>query len=231
MPDLHFQVEGAEPQRYAAAPLLHFRLRVAEAVPPAAPATPIQSVLLHCQVRIEPARRRYSTAEQDRLRDLFGTPERWGQTVRPFHWTDVALTVPPFTGSIITDLPVPCSFDFSVAATRYFAALEEGDLPLCFLFSGTIFYETAAAAVQVARIPWTKEASFRLPAAAWHELMDHYYPNTAWLGLHRDMFRRLDQYRSDQGLPTIAHALERLLAQAKEPTHPTPSGAEGRIAP
>src|SRR6478672_978467 len=149
MPDLNFQVEGAEPERFAAAPLLLFKLRVSEALAAGASPTPIHAVALRCQVRIEPARRRYDAPEQERLSDLFGTPERWGQTLRTMLWTHVSAVVPPFTGSGIVDLPVPCSFDFSLAATKYFDALEEGDMPLCFLFSGTIFYRTADDALQV----------------------------------------------------------------------------------
>src|SRR5215469_14443473 len=112
MPDLRFQVEGAEPERVAAAPLLLFKLRVTDV----APAAPVHAVMLRCQVRIEPARRRYIAAEQGRLLDLFGTPERWGQTLRPMLWTHVSLALPSFTGGCATDLPVPCSYDFSLAA-------------------------------------------------------------------------------------------------------------------
>ena len=115
--------------------------------------------MLRCQVRIEPARRRYTPAEKERLLDLFGTPERWGQTLRPMLWTHVSAVVPPFEGEAVVDLPVPCSFDFSLAATKYFAALDGGEIPLCFLFSGTIFYEAADGGLQVAQIPWEKEAT------------------------------------------------------------------------
>src|SRR5262249_4260710 len=124
MPELSFQVEGAQPERFAAAPLLLFGLRVTEAAP--AP-TPIHSVALRCQVRIEPARRRYAPPEQERLLELCGTPQRWGQTVRSMLWTHVSVVVPAFTGSTTVDLPVPCSHDFSLAATRYFDALQEGE--------------------------------------------------------------------------------------------------------
>ena len=210
MPDLHFRVEGAEPERVAAAPLLLFKLRVTDAAP-----APVHSVVLRCQVRIEPARRRYSAAEQDRLLDLFGTPERWGQTLRPMLWTHVGAALPSFAGGCAADLPVPCSYDFSLAATKYFAALEEGDLPLCFLFSGTVFYEGADGGLQVAQIPWEKEADFRLPAATWRGLMEVYYPNSAWLCLRKDVFDQLARYRSRQGLPDWEQALERLLAAAE----------------
>lgn len=215
MVDFDFQVEAAEPQRHAAAPLLLFKLCIRE-TSPAGPLTPIHGILLRCQIRIEPARRRYSAAEKQRLLDLFGTPERWGQTLRPFVWTQAGVMVPPFTGLGAADLPVPCSSDFCLAATKYFAALEEGDLPLCFLFSGTIFYRIEARAMQIAQIPWDKEAYFRLPATAWRDLRDLYYPNSAWLCLRKDVFDRLNDYRSRHGLPDWEQVLERLLGVAEE---------------
>jgi hypothetical protein len=224
MPELDFRLEGAEPQRGAAAPLLLFKLRLTQAA--GAHPTPVQSVLLRCQVRIEPARRRYTPAEQERLLDLFGTPERWGQTLRPMLWTHVSTAVPPFTGSGTVDLAVPCSSDFSLAATKYFAALEGGEIPLAFLFSGTVFYEGAEGALQVAQIPWEKEASYRLPAATWQELMELYYPNSAWLCLRKDVFDRLNQYRSRCGLPTWEQALERLLGEAETQALPSPPVGE-----
>jgi hypothetical protein len=220
VPELNFHIDGATPQRFAASPHLLFALRIAEAVAPGERPTPIHAVALRCQVRIEPARRRYNAAEQDRLFDLFGTPERWGQTLRPLLWTHVSAVVPPFTGSRAIDLPVPCSYDFSLAATKYFDALEEDGMPLCFLFSGTIFHQTPDDVLQVAQISWEKEATFRLPAATWRGLMDLYYPNTAWLCLRKDVFDALNHYRSRQGLPTWEQALERLLAATEEPVKP-----------
>jgi hypothetical protein len=220
MPDLNFSVEGSEPEPFAATPLLVFKVRVAEALAADARPTPIHTIALRCQIRIEPARRTYNNGERERLLDLFGTPERWGQTVRSLLWTHVSAVVSPFTGAAVADLPVPCSYDFSLAATKYFAAIEGGDLPLAFLFSGTIFYETADGDLQVTQIPWEKEASFRLPATTWRGLMDRYYPNTAWLCLRRDVFDRLDRYRSRRGLPSWEHVIERLLAAAEE--HATP---------
>ena len=212
MPDLRFQVEGADPERVAAAPLLLFKLRVTDAAP--APA-PVHAVVLRCQVRIEPARRRYTAAEQGQLLDLFGTPERWGQTLRPMLWAYVSVALRSFTGGCEADLPVPCSYDFSLAATKYFAALEGGDVPLCFLFSGTIFYEGPGGAWQVGQVPWDREANFRLPAATWQALTDQYYPNSAWLCLRKDVFDRLARYKSRQGLPDWEEALERLLSAAE----------------
>jgi hypothetical protein len=172
--------------------------------------------VLRSQVRIEPARRRYQAAEEPRLRDLFGTPDRWGQTMRTLLWMHVSAVVPPFTGIGEMDLPVPCSYDFSLAATRYFNALVGGELPLVFLFSGTIFHEADDGALQVAQISWEKESTFRLPVETWRRLMDAYYPNTAWLCLRKDVFDRFDQYRSRRGLPTPEAAIERLLSAAED---------------
>ena len=136
-------------------------------------------------------------------------------------WTHVERRRPAVHGGRVVDLPVPCSFDFNLAATKYFAALEEGEIPLCFLFSGTIFYEAEDGALQVAQISWEKEASFRLPAATWRGLMDHYYPNSAWLSPAQGRVRPpRSRIKSRAGLPTWEQALERLLAAAEEPVTP-----------
>src|SRR5262245_11713299 len=213
MPDLHFEVEKAEAVPLAAGPLLAFHLRLSQ---PATtePAVPIHAVALRCQIRIEPARRRYAATEGERLLDLFGEPQRWSQTLRPMLWTHVNVVVGPFTDRVTVELPVPCTFDFNVATTKYFHALEEGDVPLSLLFSGTVFHEAEEASLQVSQIPWEKETRFRLPVRAWKEMMQRYYPDSAWLCLRKDVFDRLCQYGSRHGLPSWEQALEDLLPSA-----------------
>ena len=198
MPDLNFQIESAEAVTYAASPMMAFKLRVTNAKAD----EPIHSVALNCQIQIEATRRRYSEVEQARLLDLYGEPERWGQTLRAMLWTHASVLVRPFTGSAVVDLPVPCTFDFNVAGAKYFAGLEDGEVPLLFLFSGTIFYESETGALQVTQISWEKEAKYRLPVRVWQEMMQHYYPNNAWLSLRRDVFDRLYQYKMQHGIPT-----------------------------
>jgi hypothetical protein len=216
MPDLAFHVERAEAVPFAAAPLLAFKLHVRNA-----PADePIHAVALRCQIRIEPERRRYEAREQERLADLFGEPPRWSQTLRSMLWTHTSVLVPPFTGSVEVDVPVPCTYDFNVAAAKYFYALEKGEVALCLLFSGTVFHAAADGALQVAQISWEKEARFRLPVQVWKEMMEHYYPNSTWLCLRKDVFDRLYRYKSDHGLPTWEQALERLLPSGKEQAKP-----------
>jgi len=207
VPDLNFQIEGAEAVAYAAAPLLSFKLRVDNAVA----AEPIHTVALHCQIQIEAPRRRYNEQEQARLLDLYGEPERWGQTLRTMLWTHASVVVKPFEGTTLVDLPVPCTFDFNVAAAKYFAGLEDGEVPLCLLFSGTVFYEAEDGALQVSQISWEKEARYRLPVRVWQQMMDFYYPNSVWLSLRRDVFDRLYQYKMRRGIPTWEQTLESLL--------------------
>jgi hypothetical protein len=187
--------------------LLSFKLRVTNAQRD----EPIHTVALRCQIQIEATRRRYNEREQERLLDLFGEPERWGQTLRTTLWTHTSMVVKPFEGSTLVELPVPCTFDFNVAATKYFAGLEDGEVPLLLLFSGTIFYEAADGALQVSQISWEKEAKYRLPLRVWQEMMDFYYPNSAWLSLRRDVFDRLARYKMRRGIPTWEQALESLL--------------------
>jgi hypothetical protein len=207
VPDLDFQVEGAEAVTYAVSPLLSFKLRVTNARRD----EPIHTIALRCQIQIEATRRRYNEREQERLLDLFGEPERWGQTLRTTLWTHTSMVVKPFEGSTLVELPVPCTFDFNVAATKYFAGLEDGEVPLLLLFSGTIFYEAADGALQVSQISWEKEAKYRLPLRVWQQMMDFYYPNSAWLSLRRDVFDQLARYKMRRGIPTWEQALESLL--------------------
>lgn len=214
MPDLSFQVEGAEAVPYSVSPLLAFKLRLVNADREES----IQSVALRCQIQIETTRRKYGVHEQQRLLDLFGAPERWSRTLRPMLWTLTTVTVPPFNGSTVVDLPVPCTFDFNVAATKYFAGLEEGEAPLNLMFSGTIFYEAAGAGLQVEQIPWDREAKFRLPVRVWQEMMDLYYPNSAWLCLRRDVFEKLSRYKMERGIPGWEETLESIIPPRENKT-------------
>jgi hypothetical protein len=216
MPELSFQVEDAAIVPFAAAPQLTLKLRVFNRDPEER----IHTVALRVQVQMEVTKRRYTPEEQENLRDLFGEPDRWGQTLRTMLWTHANVMVPGFTGSTVVDVHLPCSFDFSVASTKYFDGLTEGEIPLCLQFSGTVFYAQADGSLQVVPIPWDKEVRFRLPLATWKEMMDIYYPNTAWLCLRRDVFDRLHRYKIAHGIPTWEEALERMLADVEDPVRP-----------
>jgi Family of unknown function (DUF6084) len=211
VPDLDFKVEGAEVLEYAAAPSLLFKLRVENLEE-----EPIRSVVLNTQVRIAATQRHYDTIEQERLLEVFGEPHRWGHTLRSLLWTHTTLQVPRFSGSTVVDMPIPCTYDLEVVAAKYFYALEDGEVPLEFLFSGTVYYAEEGGRLQIARISWEKEAEFRLPVRVWKEMMERYFPNTAWLRLHRDAFDRLYDYKVRMGLPTWEAAVEALLRASEQ---------------
>ena len=212
MPDLNFAVKSAEAVPYSASPLLNFKIQITDADFP----QKIESVLLRCQIQLEVTRRQYTDEEKAHLFELFGEPERWGQTLRVMLWTHAIATVPPFEETTMIDLPVPCSFDFNAAATKYFAGLETGEVPLNLLFSGTCFYRDEEGNLQIDQISWEKEATFRLPIKIWREMIEHYYPNSAWLNLNREVFERLREYRTKHFIPSWEKTFEKLLAQAEK---------------
>jgi len=208
MPDLTFTVERAEAQADAAAPSLALHTRIVNRS-----SEPIDAVLLRCQVQIEAARRQYSGGEKERLRDLFGEPERWGQTLTPLAWANLNVNIPAFCGTADCRLQLPCTFDFNIAATKYFYGIEAGEVPVTALFSGTVFYRTADG-LQAQPIPWDRESRFSLPVRVWREMMDAWYPDTAWLRLSRTAFDALYRFRVEQGIPTFDELVFRLLRDA-----------------
>ncbi len=211
MPDLDFAVEGAEVLEFAAVPSFLFKLRIENLEE-----EPIRSVALNTQIRIAATQRHYDAAEQDRLLELFGEPSRWKDTLRSLLWTHTVLQVPPFSGSTVADMPVPCTYDLEVVAAKYFYALEDGEVPLEFLFSGTVFYAAEGGLLQTARISWEKEAEYRMPVQLWKEMMDHYFPNSAYVRLRKDAFDELLDYKVRNGFPTWEAAVGSLLRASEQ---------------
>lgn len=209
VPELGFEVLGAERWPFAATPRLRLRLRVS-----AGAGTRIDSLLLDAQVRIAPRRRSYSAGERELLRDLFGASEQWGSSLQTFLWENATVHVPGFDGDTVVDLPLTCTYDFEVTAARYLHALEDGAVPLELLFSGTVFGRGAGGRTRVLRIPLDREARFELPVALWRETVDHYFHGSPWLRLDRERFDRLYAYRSANALPSWEATVDRLLGEA-----------------
>ena len=213
MVDLDFTVEGTEIEPYAAAPTLLFKVRVTNRTPNVS----VQNVSLLCQVRIEATRRCYTAADHERLVELFGEMHRWSETLRSLLWTHTSVQVPAFETDRVASLPVECSYDFNVAATKYFYGLEGGEVPLALLFSGTVFYRDAeGGSLQMDHIAWSKEANYRLPVQLWKDMMDQYYPNSAWLRLDRDVFDEIYHYKRQQGFTTWEQTMLSLLKKQRE---------------
>jgi Family of unknown function (DUF6084) len=209
--NLNFRVEGAEVLAFAAVPTLLFKLCIENLEH-----EPICAVALHTQLRTATTQRHYTEEEQVRLAEVFGELQRWGRTLKSMVWTHTTVLVPPFSGRTVIEMPVPCTYDFEVVSAKYFHALQDGDIPLEFLFSGQVFYRGETGALQIVQIPWEKEAQFRLPLRLWQQMMQHYFPNSAWLRVHKDVFDRLYRYKVQQGLPTWEAALERLSRVSQE---------------
>lgn len=202
MKGLRIEVRSVQPEPEAAAFVFRLQVELTGAD------EPVESLRLRAQVQIQPARRRYAGAEQAALEDLFGTPERWGTTLRPLYWTTVRMQLPALPSGLGAELRVPWPDDVNAAATRYFYALQEGEIPVELLFSGTIFYRSggheSADGIQVAFVPWSLEAACRIPVEVWREVR-----------------RRVQRQRGGRPLPVRAglswnQLLDDVLAAGKE---------------
>lgn len=211
MPDPSFRILGVRPAESGITPLMQFGLEVENRMDDR-----IESIILDVQIRIEPNRRPYTDAERENLVELFGTSDRRGQTLRSMVWAHVSVNVPGFDRRTEVQLTVPVTYDLNVAATKYFYGLEDGDIPLIFLFSGTVFYSQGTGRLLMQRISWESESRYGIPVRRWKELMDQHFPNKSWLYLERNVFDALNAFRRRESLPTWDAAVARLLAMQDE---------------
>jgi hypothetical protein len=221
MPDLAFHVDGAETTRFAASPELAVSLSITNGTSEER----IHGILLRCQVRIEAPRRAYTSVEVEKLADVFGPSAQWGRSLKSLLWTQVSVAVPAFEDRVTVELPLPCSYDFALTTTKYLHALHGHEVPLAFLFSGTLFHASVDAEVRAAPIPWTNEVRYPLPHRVYAETIAHYYPCGVPLPLRRDVFDRLLRFRTENGLATWERTIEALLPTEGE--SPGPGGKAG----
>jgi len=210
MLELTFEVTGATAEPYAVVPTISLELRVTEST-----GAKIGAVALRAQIRIEPQRRRYGADEEMRLFELFGTTGQWGESLRPFLWTEVATTIGMFTGETTVSLPITCTYDLEVSGAKYFHALSDGVVPLVVLFNGSVF-SAHDGAMSVEPLPWHLEARYRLPATLWRETMDRYFPDGGWLRLSRQSLDALQRVKNRLAMPTWDGTVEMLLKEAGE---------------
>jgi Family of unknown function (DUF6084) len=209
MSNLSFSIADVFAERYAAAPQLTARLRIEEST-----GEVIHAMALRSQVRIEPQRRQYSADEESGLLDMFGTRDRWFDTLKPFMWMQCSAMVQGFTAITEVDLVMPCTYDFEVTWSKYLHALRTEAIPVVFLFSGTVFTR-GTNGFGVEQIPWDCEARYRIPVTVWRDMIEHYFPNSGWLRLSRDTIESLAHYKAVRGLTTWDEAVDSLLAKAK----------------
>lgn len=216
MTELSFAVLDVTPEPYAASPTLIARLRVEETT-----GATVHALALRAQVRLEPHRRRYSEAEEAGLLDLFGSRDRWGSTLKPFLWLQCTTLVPGFTGASEVDLPIPCTYDFEVAASKYLHALGDGTVPLLLLFSGTVFTTgtdtRGGGGFAVEQVPWDREASYEMPVQVWRDLVGMHFPGSGWLRLGHETLASLLRYKAAHGLTGLDAAVTELLTTAGAP--------------
>jgi hypothetical protein len=208
--DLTFVVQDVTAERFSVTPRLTARIGVVTSS-----TEPIQAIALQCQVRIEPLRRPYSDAEAGGLTDLFGPRERWANTQRTFLWQHTTAMVQGFVGSTVISMPLECTYDYEVAASKYLHALRDGTIPLLFLFSGTVFV-AGERGFSVQRVSWECEARHDMPVSVWHDLMRLHYPNSGWVRLGHDTVTALAAYKSDRGMLDFEDAVTALLAESSE---------------
>lgn len=211
MPELNFQITGVEAAAHGLTPLMHFKLRID--APEAGDS--IRGLLLNVQIQIQCPQRSYTAEEKEKLGELFGAPERWGQTLRNRLWTQAHATVGAFAGATETLLPVQCTYDLNVASAKYFYALADGEVSLLFLFSGSVFYDQDGR-LQVQQISWDKECVYRMPVRLWRDMMREHYPHSGWVSLHEDILDRLYAFRRCQGLASWEQTIEQLLQSAED---------------
>jgi hypothetical protein len=219
MAELTFGCTDAHAARYAATPTLSFTLAITEST-----GVRVHAIALRCQIRIEPHRRRYSADEARRLNDLFGDTDRWAETVKPIQLATVSTMVTGFTSVTETELQVPCTYDLEVASARYLQALDDGTIPLLLLFSGTVFIAQGET-FSVELIPWSAEASYRMPAAVWQDVVNEHFPGSAWLRCTRETLDALSAFKTERALPTWDATLSALLEAAGQ------TGAPDSAAP
>lgn len=208
-PQPTFTVLDVMPEPYTTTPRLAVRVCVT------AGTEPVHAAAVRCQVRINPARRGYTAAEAEALSDMFGVRQRWADTQRSFLWQHCATVVPGFTGAGEFTMYLECTYDFDVSASRYLHALSGGNLPLQFLFSGTLFSK-GTAGFSVQQVPWDCDDDYAMPVQVWRDLITRHYPDAGWLRLRHDTIAALAKFKATEGSLDLDDAVTTLLVRAEQ---------------
>jgi hypothetical protein len=202
-----FSVLGVAPVTGTLTPALRFDLHVSDPQGRA-----IHVLALSVAIRLEPARRAYDDATREALVDLFGAPERWPATTQALHWASVDVLVPGFTGATSFGVTLPCGYDLEVAASKYLYALPDGEVPLTFLFTGMVLYAGEHDRLQVAQVPWSAMARWRMPVDAFRAVMAAHYPGGGWVALQTETLSALAARKAQRGDHSFDATVRELLA-------------------
>lgn len=210
MPDLKFTITAVQVKEFAIVPTLSFQLQIQNMLEK----EEVYAAGLKCQIMIEAIKRTYNDSEKEKLIELFGPSFRWDETLRSFTWTIINIPVPRFTGQTNLEFTIACSEDQALAAGKYFHAIEDGIIPMAFLFSGTLFYKDENSQLQVTLVPWEKEALYKMPVKIWQDMMNIHFPGVRWVSLNAEVYDKLIQYKASTIYPTLNACLEHLLEEA-----------------
>lgn len=208
-PGLDFECREVVTDPYAAGPTVLLRMTAHEGS-----GVRVHAAAVRCQVRIEPIQRHYSDLEATKVIDLFGDRSRWGSTLQTLQLAFLAQVLPSFTGSCDFDLVLPCSYDVNVAANKYLTALEDGEIPLLLLFSGTVFAGLQGS-IQVSPVPWHIETRVRMPVSVWRAAMEQHFGGQRWIRVDDDTYDRLSVYRGEHMLTGWDPTINRLLGEVR----------------
>jgi len=65
-------------------------------------------------------------------------------------------------------------------------------------------------------VPWSKEASYRLPVSLWREAIDMHFPDSAWIRMSLHTLDELQRFKNREALPTWDATITALLTRSAE---------------
>jgi hypothetical protein len=210
VPAPEFEITGAAHLAFAATPTMLFGALASEPH-----GIEVQSIALTAQVMIDPARRGYDPETRERLSELFGPPASWAPSTSGLAWARVATNVPGFTGATTFGIEVPCTYDLEVAATKYFYAVRNGQVPLSFHFNGNVFYRGSGPGqpLMVVPVAWSSTAQYSMPVDVWRAMIAEHYPGGGWIRLDDETLNALNERRAGRGLASFDACVRELLEE------------------
>ena len=154
----------------------------------------------------------------------------WGRNLQTLHWTRTD------AGRARVHRARPRSSCRSPAPTtsrwpprKYFAALRgrRGAARVPLQRHGVLRGRRRAAAG--GRIGWDKEADYRLPVRVWREMIDRYFPDSAWLRLSARRFDRLVAYKARHTLLTWEQTRRQAARRSRELVTRSPDRRRGAL--
>jgi len=75
-----------------------------------------------------------------------------------------------------------------------------------------VLYSGEADRLQVAQVPWSCTARWRMPVAAWKRVMDAYYPGGGWVRLQTETLDELATRKAQRGDHSFDDTVRALLS-------------------